>query len=60
MELLCKSCLQWFIPEDDSIEMISGGFINADSVNMCCDCWDMFQLAEFDFSESYIDDDLGL
>jgi hypothetical protein len=52
MEIQCKCCRQWFIPSEESIEMISGGFINVDSVNMCDDCWNLQQLSEYDYTES--------
>jgi hypothetical protein len=60
MEIQCKCCWEWFIPSEDSIEMISGGFINADSVNMCDDCWNLQQLSEYDFYELNRDYDPGL
>lgn len=57
MEIQCKCCWEWFIPSEDSIEMISGGFINAVSVNMCDDCWNLQQLSEYNLSESFSDAD---
>jgi len=60
MEILCKFCGQWFIPSDDSIDLISEGFISSDSVNTCDDCWDLIQLSEFDYYEMHSDLDPGL
>jgi hypothetical protein len=60
MEIQCKFCSEWFIPSEDSIEMISGGFINPNSVNVCNDCWDLIQLSEYDYSESFSDADPDL
>ena len=60
MEIQCKCCSEWFIPSEDSIEMISGGFINPNSVNVCNDCWNLKQLSEYDYSESFKDSDIVL
>jgi hypothetical protein len=60
MEIQCKCCSEWFFPSEDSIEMISGGFINPTSVNVCNDCWNLQQLTEYDYSESFKDSDIVL
>jgi hypothetical protein len=60
MNIRCKCCGEWFIPSDDSIDLIAERYISSDSVNTCDDCWDLLQLSEFDLSKSYSDADPGL
>ena len=60
MEILCKCCKQWFIPSEDTIDLIAEGYISSDSVNTCDFCYDILQLYEFDNSESFSDADPGL
>ena len=60
MEIRCKHCGEYFCPCDETLDLIAEGSISSDSVNTCDDCWDMLQLSEFDFSESFSDADPGL
>jgi len=60
MKIRCKHCGEFFCPSDESVDLISEGYISSDSVNICDDCWDHIQLWEYDLSESFIDADPGL
>jgi hypothetical protein len=60
MEIRCKFCHEFFTPSEESLDLIAGGYISSSSVNTCDDCWDMLQLSEYDFSESFSDADPGL
>jgi phage terminase large subunit GpA-like protein len=57
MEIKCKHCGEWFIPSGDNLDLIAARFIFSDTVNTCPDCWDLIELSEYDFSESYNDFD---
>jgi hypothetical protein len=57
MEIRCKCCQEFFNPGDDNLELIMEGYITADSVNMCDDCWNLQQLSEYDYSDSLGDSD---
>jgi hypothetical protein len=60
MEIRCKHCGEYFCPSDDTLDLIEEGFIDANSCNVCNDCWDMIQLSEFDYYEEYSYADPGL
>ena len=57
MNIKCRHCKEWFIPSDDSIDLISEGLLSSDTIDTCPECWDMIQLSEFDLSESFSDAD---
>ena len=60
MKIRCKHCGEFFCPSDESLDLISGGFLSTDSVNICDDCWDMIEHLQDDISEMYSDADPGL
>jgi len=35
MKIRCKHCGEYFCPSDESVDLISEGFISPDSVNIC-------------------------
>ena len=43
MKIRCKHCGEFFCPSDESVDLISEGYISSDSVNICDDCWDMLE-----------------
>jgi hypothetical protein len=60
MQIRCSQCGEWFIPYDETLDLIAEGYISSDSVNTCDDCWDLLQLCEFEDSDSFSDADPGL
>ena len=60
MNIKCKHCGEYFFPCDETIAIISEGWISPESVNICDDCWDMIQLSEFALTDLYSDADPGL
>ena len=61
MKIRCIHCGEFFCPSDESVDLISEGYISSDSVNICDDCWDMLEhLQQDDMSEMYSDADQGL
>lgn len=60
MKIRCNHCGEYFCPSDESVELISEGFISSDNVNICDDCWDMLEHIQDDFSEMDSDADPGL
>ena len=51
MKIRCKHCGEFFYPSDESLDLISEGYISPDSVNICDDCWDMIEHPPNDESE---------
>ena len=60
MKIRCKHCGEYFCPSDESVDLISEGYISADNVNICDDCWEMINLPPDDFSDIFSDADSGL
>jgi hypothetical protein len=60
MKIRCKHCGEFFCPSDESVDLISEGYISSDTVNICDDCWEMINQPPDDFSDMYSDADPGL
>jgi hypothetical protein len=52
MKIRCKVCGDYFYPDDETLELISEGYLITGDVNTCDDCWDML-------NHSNSDDDLA-
>ena len=59
MRIRCKHCGEFFCPSDESVELISEGYISRDNVNIYDDCWDMIEHLQDDISGMHSDADLG-
>jgi hypothetical protein len=60
MKIRCKHCGEFFCPSDESVDLISEGYISSDNVNICDDCWDMINQTPDDLMEMFSDADPGL
>jgi hypothetical protein len=60
MKIRCRHCGEFFCPSDESVDLISEGYVCSDSVNICDDCWDMLEHLKDDHSEMISDADPGL
>jgi hypothetical protein len=60
MNIKCRQCGEWFIPSEDTLDLIAKEFISTDSVNTCDSSWDMLMLSEYDLTDSFSDADPGL
>jgi hypothetical protein len=61
MKIRCRHCGEFFCPSDESVDLISEGYISSDSVNICDDCWDMLEQIQDDIKSDMISDaDPGL
>ena len=60
MKIRCRHCGEFFCPSDESVDLISEGFISPENVNICDDCWDMLEQILDDISEMHSDADPGL
>jgi len=60
MKIRCKHCGEFFCPSDESVDLISEGYISSDTVNICDDCWDLINHLQDDNSELHSDADMGL
>jgi hypothetical protein len=60
MKIRCNHCGVFFCPSDESLDLISEGYISSDIVNFCDDCWDKLEHVQDDISELPSDADMGL
>lgn len=60
MKIRCRSCGEFFNPDDETLDLLSEGFISPDNVNFCDDCWDMLEHLQDDITEQLSDADMGL
>ena len=60
MKIRCRHCGEHFCPSDESVDLISEGYISSDTVNICDDCWNMLEHVQDDISELPSDADMGL
>jgi hypothetical protein len=60
MKIRCKHYGEYFTPDDETLELISEGRIERNTVNTCDDCFEMLRNPIFDESEMISDPDPGL
>jgi hypothetical protein len=60
MKIRCIHCGEFFCPSDESVELMSEGYISCDNVNICDDCWDMINQPPDDLKEMFSNADPGL
>jgi hypothetical protein len=41
MKIRCKVCGEYFFSDDETLALISDGYISSSDVNTCDDCWEM-------------------
>jgi hypothetical protein len=59
MKIRCRHCGEYFCPSDESVDLISEGYLSSDSVNICDNCWDLLEHMPDDISELFSDADMG-
>jgi Pyruvate/2-oxoacid:ferredoxin oxidoreductase delta subunit len=60
MKIRCKHCGEFFCPSDESVDLISEGYVSSDNANICDDCWEMINQPPDDLIEMISDADPGL
>jgi len=61
MKIRCKVCGEFFAPDDETLALMSDGYILSGDVNTCDECWEMLNHAFYDDTEGMISDsDPGL
>jgi hypothetical protein len=60
MKIRCKVCGEFFVPDKDTEELISDGYIDSATVDTCDDCWDMMNHLYDDVADMISDADSGL
>jgi hypothetical protein len=54
MKIRCKVCGEYFFPDDETLALMSDGYILAGDVNTCDECWDMLNISYYDDTEGMI------
>jgi len=60
MKIRCKVCGEYFYPDEETLALMSDGYLISGDVNTCDDCWDMLKQPPDDFMDMYSDADPGL
>jgi hypothetical protein len=61
MKIRCIHCGEYFFPDEETLELISDGFISSSTVNTCDECWEMLNHSNSDdLSDMISDADPGL
>jgi hypothetical protein len=58
MKIRCKVCGEYFFPYEETLELMTDGYLSSASVNTCDECWEMLnQPCNDDLSEMISDAD---
>jgi hypothetical protein len=61
MKIRCIHCGEYFFPYEETLELISDGYISSSTVDTCDECWEMINYPCYDDNEGMISDaDPGL
>jgi len=61
MKIRCKVCVEYFLPDEETLALMPEVYLAAGDVNTCDDCWDMVNHIFNDDTEGMISDaDPGL
>jgi hypothetical protein len=61
MKIRCKVCGEYFYPDEETLALMSDGYISTGDINTCDDCWDMLNHSfNDDLSDMISDADPGL
>ena len=61
MKIRCKICGEHFFPDDETLALMSDGYLLSGDINTCDDCWEMLNHSNSDdLSDMISDADPGL
>jgi hypothetical protein len=60
MKIRCIHCGEYFFPDEETLELISDGYISSSTVHTCDECWDMINQPPNDIMDMISDADPGL
>ena len=60
MKIRCKVCGEYFYPDEETLALMSDGYLSTVDINTCDDCWDMLNQPPDDLSDMISDADPGL
>jgi hypothetical protein len=60
MKIRCIHCGEYFFPVEETLELISDGYISSITINTCDECWDLINHSPNDLMDIYSDADPGL
>jgi hypothetical protein len=60
MKIRCKVCGDYFFPDEETLALMSDGYLLSTDVNTRDECWDMLNHLYDDLSEMISDADPGL
>lgn len=60
MKIRCIHCVEYFCPNEETMELIFDGQISTATVNTCDECWEMINNPPDNYSDIFSDADSGL
>ena len=54
MKIRCKVSGEYFFPDEETLALISDGYLSSGDVNTCDECWDMLNSLYNDDTEGMI------
>ena len=62
MKIRCKVCGDFFYPDEDTLALMSDGYLLSIDINTCDECWEMLNHHQFndDLADMISDADPGL
>ena len=60
MKIRCKICGEYFFSDDETLALMSDGYLIAFDVNTCDECWDLLNQPPYDLTDMISDADPGL
>jgi len=60
MKIRCMHCGEYFFLDEETLELMTEGYISSATVNTCDECWGMISNPPDDISDMYSDADPGL
>jgi formylmethanofuran dehydrogenase subunit E len=61
MKIRCKVCGEYFYPDEETLALMSEGYLIAGDINICDECWEMLNHSNSeDLADMISDADPGL
>ena len=60
MKIRCIHCGEYFFPDEETLNLMTEGYISSGDVNTCDECWEILNQPPDDLMDMYSDTDPGL
>ena len=60
MKIKCIHCGEYFVPDEETLQLMTDGYISSSDVNTCDECWEILNHPPDDIMDMFCDADSGL